>query len=365
MSRLGMDADAVEAAGRDLGRLATDLQRAVHDIDRLVRSLPGVWLGTAATRYVQEWELGCRRHALSAADSVAGLGKTALANAADQRRVSGTLDGGGGAFWPTDPGLTLGGGSGQGQGNPDPGDLGNYQDLEGPLDLSDSEVTGRDIRQGQIGDCWLLAGLGSVATANPAWIRDHLRRNPDGSYTVTLFEKHDPWFGDTTYEAREITVPASVVEKGARDAQGEPNYASIYEKAAAVFAGGSYEDIDGGYESVALEMVTGRSASVHNDQSLESIRDGLADGRIYAVGSERGDTWWPFDDEVDDKGIVPQHAYMIDKVEERDGTMKIHLLNPWGPGEHSYHGESVYGELWLTEEEFHRNFADTSSVSGK
>ena len=95
MSRLGMDADAVEAAGRELGGLATQVQRTVQDIDRLVTSLPAVWLGPSVTRYVHQWEGGMRWQTLGAADSVGRLGKTALANAAAQRQVSGTLDGGG------------------------------------------------------------------------------------------------------------------------------------------------------------------------------------------------------------------------------------------------------------------------------
>ena len=66
MSRLGMDADAVEAAGRELGGLATQVQRTVQDIDRLVTSLPAVWLGPSVTRYVHQWEGGMRWQTLGA-----------------------------------------------------------------------------------------------------------------------------------------------------------------------------------------------------------------------------------------------------------------------------------------------------------
>ena len=124
MSRLGMDADAVEAAGRELGGLATQVQRTVQDIDRLVTSLPAVWLGPSVTRYVHQWEGGMRWQTLGAADSVARLGKTALANAAAQRQVSGILhDSAGAGPWPTGPGGT---GGSNGGGNQPSGNLGSF-----------------------------------------------------------------------------------------------------------------------------------------------------------------------------------------------------------------------------------------------
>lgn len=44
-----------------------------------------------------------------------------------------------------------------------------------------------DLDQGRVGDCYLLAGLGAVAKANPQRIRDMFIENPDGTVTVRFF----------------------------------------------------------------------------------------------------------------------------------------------------------------------------------
>jgi hypothetical protein len=116
------------------------------------------------------------------------------------------------------------------------------------------------------------------------------------------------------------------------------------------------------------ELVTGREPETHDDVSLSDIRDGLDDGRIYTVSTETGPgSLNPFDDEVDDDRVVPDHAYVIDDVREVDGELQVHVVNPWGPdGGHLEAGDTLKnGDLWLTEDKFHESFDDTSSVAGR
>lgn len=232
--------------------------------------------------------------------------------------------------------------------------------LDGPVPMERSDFDPLDIEQGSIGDCWLLAGLGGVASMDPAWLEEHIQANPDGSYTVTVYEKD----GDD-FRPVEVTVPPHVFDDGVRDVDADPSWASVYEYAAAQHYGEGREGIDGGNGNKSLELITGRPAQMHNDVALGDISDGLDEGNIYYASTEGKSTWWPFDDEVDDKHIVPGHGYFVDKVEERDGELKIHLLNPWGPDGGTYDGEHRYGELWLTEQEYHENFDDTSWVEGR
>lgn len=248
----------------------------------------------------------------------------------------------------------------------DPGGKGNHLPINGPVPLGLDEFDLTRIRQGSIGDCWLLAALGAAGEANPDWFRQHLRLNPDGSYTVVLFRKNVPLVGPVTWEPVEVTVPASVISDGVRDSRtGQPSWASIYEKAVAAYRGGSYDGINGGFGNDALEMITGRPAETRNDPDLQSIRDGLASGRVYVVSTETQGSWWPFDDEIGDKRVVPDHAYMIDQVREVDGQLQVHVVNPWGPDGGSYNGDAKSGDLWLTEEQFHANFDHVSSVAGR
>jgi hypothetical protein len=244
----------------------------------------------------------------------------------------------------------------------DPTGKGPYDPLDGPVGLDDADLALANMFQGQIGDCWLLSGTGAVAAADPDWIREHIQPQADGSYQVTLYQEKD---GELV--PVEVTVSASTIADGVHGADGGPTWLSIYEKAAASLRGGDYDDIDGGYAQNALEMVTGRHAETHDDMSLSDIRDGLDDGRIYAVSTETSDTFNPFDDEVDDDRVVPNHAYVIDEVREHDGELQVHVVNPWGPdGGHLADDDNLKnGDLWLTEKEFHESFDDTSSVAGR
>lgn len=110
--------------------------------------------------------------------------------------------------------------------------------LEGPL--FDGPVSVSDIRQGAIGDCYLIAGIYSLARQNPQAIHDMMKDNGDGSVTVRLYEKNQ----DTDkYEPVYITVDKSV-PKDDKHAEDTP-WVQMLEKAYAVHKG-SYTAIGKG-----------------------------------------------------------------------------------------------------------------------
>jgi hypothetical protein len=45
-----------------------------------------------------------------------------------------------------------------------------------------------DVKQGALGDCYLLAALAAVAKTNPALIERMISDNGDGTYNVTIYE---------------------------------------------------------------------------------------------------------------------------------------------------------------------------------
>jgi hypothetical protein len=241
----------------------------------------------------------------------------------------------------------------------DPGGMGGHDWLTGPVSLDDSAFDLSSVMQGQIGDCWFISSAGAVGATDPDWIRDHIRYNADGSYTVTLYDEDGHEVG--------VRVDASLIEKGVRNSgDGSPSWLSVYEKAAASYAGGSYGDIDSDSIARGLSMVTGRHVDSDGDMSIDDIRAGIDDGRIHVVSTEDDSDSWinPFDTSIDDDNVVPNHAYIIDRVEDHDGDgdLEVHVVNPWGPDGGDFDGHHRSGDLWLTEDEFHESFDTTYSI---
>lgn len=88
MARMGMDVDAVEAAGNNLRNKAHQIETLTADIDRIVQGLTNIWDGQDARQFVQEWWPGHKKNLRAIQEAINGLGQSALNNATDQRAVS-------------------------------------------------------------------------------------------------------------------------------------------------------------------------------------------------------------------------------------------------------------------------------------
>lgn len=335
----GADVQQLRALAQTMHRSGERLGQLQREMSQLVDGT--LWRGHDAAAFRSDWSTSHRAVLAAAAAQLLSNAKTLAAQADEQDQASG---GAGTGF--------RGKADGDKPGSPDKGKLGNYKPLPDTVPLDDKALDPTNMRQGQIGDCWLLAALGSVAKNDPQFIRDHMWENPDGTWTVKMYKDGEPVY---------IQVEPEVVEKGAKDSSGKDNWLSIYEKAAAEYYGGEYDDIDGGYSSDAFEAITGSKADSSGELNLDDIQDRLKDGPV-ALGTEGDPSWWPLDDETDDNRIVPNHAYIVDKVESRDGQKMIHVLNPWGPSGGSYDGHDRAGDLWLTEEQYKENFDSVYSV---
>lgn len=248
-------------------------------------------------------------------------------------------------------------------GDPEPLDP-RKKDMPVPGDIRDDPLAGdpRDIRQGEIGDCWLLAGIGSAAQVLERegrlheFLADHLRPvgEPPTHWVVTLYQDGKPV---------DVTVEAKSVHGGVRNARSMPNWLSIYERAAAELRGGSYEDINGGFGDEALELMTGKSAHRDGELDLAEIEDKLNKGQAVSVGSEgvKDDDfdWFWERAEVDRTDVVPNHAYIVTGVKiNENGEKVVVLANPWGPAGGFMEGDKDHksGTLELTEKEYKENF---------
>lgn len=89
MARLGMDADAVEQAGRDLKARSTDIGNLLGQVDRIVNGLTSIWDGQDAQTFVSTTWPAHKRVLQQVQNEIDQLGQTALTNASEQRQVSG------------------------------------------------------------------------------------------------------------------------------------------------------------------------------------------------------------------------------------------------------------------------------------
>jgi hypothetical protein len=197
-----------------------------------------------------------------------------------------------------------------------------------------------DVRQGQLGDCWWMSTIASVAHNDPDRIESLITDNRDGTYTV-----HFP-DGDVTVDD-EFTV----------DASGRPRYAQlesgalwplVLEKAMAERKGGDYDDINGDrsyrgmealdYEAdrIPLNPAFGRDPSDNN--IVELIDETIAAGMPITVRSDGA------------FGYGGSHALTVLGTETGpDGKDYVRVRNPWG-----HHGTEPPGT---------DDFADPSDLS--
>ena len=232
-----------------------------------------------------------------------------------------------------------------------------------PVLISDG-ISVTDVRQGQIGDCFLITAMGSVAAARPDAIRSLFVAHDVelGIYGVRLF-LNGAWqyviVDDYVAVTQEGEGQTSLMYASSSD----PNecWLPMLEKAIAK-AVGCWENIDGGFTSWALEVLTGGLCVPadeimlgedgdlpDHDALFERINAQLMRGDVLGVstGSDDGlraglEALGMGTETVGEGtageavlgcGLVSGHAYSLLAVTEYQGTQLFQIRNPWGSGE--------------------------------
>lgn len=352
---LGANPEQLRLLARQMGESADRIASAAAAIHGVVENSP--WQGPDAISFRGTWTTTHRTSLLSCGELLRDNSQLLLTQADDQERASSsdTAGSGGSSDGPGDADnpVVNAGNKEDIPGNPDTSE--DHEPIDTPISENPEDLQPEDIDQGALADCWLLAGLGAVAGQDPEFIAEHMTLNEDGTYTVRFYDDGEPV---------DITVDPTRVPAYAGDPNGQPNFATIYEKAAAEFFGGSYSDIEYDDPQRALEAITGQSSQTEGGLSFDQIEDRMGGGPVVA-SSAPGDQGffdlWP--DEVEHDQIVTNHVYIVEGIEERNGERMIHLRNPWGPdGGTGSDGEQKVGDIWLTEEEYRENFPSVSSI---
>ncbi|EKD51517.1 MAG: hypothetical protein ACD_62C00241G0006 [uncultured bacterium] len=249
----------------------------------------------------------------------------------------------------------------------------SYDKRVGSLILNGIE--GDDVHQGQVGDCYFLAALSSLAETHPEFLEKNIQKNCDGTYTVGFHKITHPdgcikYDEDGAYTlgirtTKKITVDTELPKYGTQNlyARGESNnelWVALYEKAYAVYKGNDYDAIHRGnpaqafYELVGVTSKTTTTSSCDADELYECLATAVKEGNpIVASSNDSADGTL-----VTAQNILCDHAYSVLGVKERNGTKYVQLRNPWGYKEWTGDGSDAVddGTFWMPLTDFKSDF---------
>jgi hypothetical protein len=216
----------------------------------------------------------------------------------------------------------------------------------GPLFLN--EPTPGDVRQGAIGNCYFPAALASVAHTSPQVIKDMIKKNEDGTYTVRFYEN-----GNRSRPVN-IKVDGDLYVRswggpiyggslgGSTSKESMELWYPLIEKAYAQWKG-SYDAIgNGGSSGRVMSEVLGRGqgyewVSAGSEQRLfDRIKRDIDRGVPVAAGTHGSDQASVYTN----TGVYANHAYSVLGVEEKNGEKFVKLRNPWGQSEYGNDGKN-------------------------
>ena len=226
-----------------------------------------------------------------------------------------------------------------------------YADFSGrPLFVDGPEYD--DVIQGNIGDCYFLAALSSLADSDPWVVEQMIAPLGDGTYAVRFHRDGGEVYvrADAELPAYYGTLPAYAKLTG----DGEL-WVALAEKAYAQFRTGenSYASLASGWMNVVYTEVTGLAAdkAFTSIMSLEAlagyISDSLQNGSAVSAGTY-GSTVTP---------IVKSHAYVVMSIADVGGQWYVTVYNVWGQDGREWDDNYDDGLVTISLEMFKQNFS--------
>lgn len=234
-------------------------------------------------------------------------------------------------------------------------------------------VKPEDVEQGYLGDCYFPAAMAALAKVHPEVIENLIKRNEDGTYTVTFKQKD---WRTGSYKDAPVKVDADLWAR----AGGSPIYGAsggdkaqktmelwwpLIEKAYAQLKG-SYNEIgNGGVSSDIWEACMGRDGRYQSTKFMD-------EGRLWTEIKDAVDNKLPCgagtygeDQEAlyTNSGIYADHAYSILGCSEREGVRYVTLRNPWGQSEPAGNGRDD-GVFELKLADFKKYYQSFMTVEG-
>ena len=221
-------------------------------------------------------------------------------------------------------------------------------------------IDANDVKQGALGDCYLIAGMAAVARADPKLIEKLIQDNGDGTFDVSLYIRPDryvrPRLVTTTVDARlAVKYSGRPLYAGLGDqADGKDEiWTALIEKALAQqkdsydLISGSKINGDGFAYGGTSELLTGKRGSylstdsMDTDEALLQIDLALDEGRPVVASSRNLKDDPDLTREANAQNVYWNHAYAAVSVDLNAETMD--LQNPWG----SSHVDDLSAEDFL------------------
>lgn len=225
-----------------------------------------------------------------------------------------------------------------------------------------------DVNQGQLGDCYYLASLASIADQKPAFLQRHIVDLGDGTYAMRFKRA-----GVETYVRVDGDLPTISVNGGgfflayANSGAEGSIWAAIAEKAYAFFRHneGTYASIEGGtsgsilgdlmpgaFNDLGVSSETKLPLPFMRDIVLGELRTALSNGK--AVTASTG-----LIPGLDGTKVHAKHVYVVDQVNRNSSGAftTVRIYNPHGT---DFNGQAVTGAndgfLTITADQFYNNF---------
>ncbi|PZV12673.1 MAG: hypothetical protein DCF22_11955 [Leptolyngbya sp.] len=224
-------------------------------------------------------------------------------------------------------------------------------------------ITYQDIQQGDVGDCYFLAGLGELALRSPNAIYNAATNsgmfidNYDGTYTVRFF-KND---GVADYVTVDRYLPVNSSGGFAYANASTELWVALAEKAYAQMNESGWIGQDGtnsfngtslsstkvlrneaginyGWDSKVFQQLTGRATYYSGTLDFTAMVNAAQSGNLLGVSSKLLDSVA--------SNVVPNHAYVVTGYNPM--TQKFTLFNPWGVNGGFYNGSKRDGILELS-----------------
>lgn len=212
--------------------------------------------------------------------------------------------------------------------------------VKGKDDVRDVELN--DVTQGQVGDCFILVGIGAIAKQNPENVRDIIKDKGNGNYEVRLYNQRL----DGSFEETSVPVNGKLIGEGhakygdAAKVEGKEQkeaWTVLIEKAYIQGNVGSYKNANkGGSARQVMTALTGREAEtkINANLSADEFSKLLKSNRaiVFSTPDKASEiTNGKMRGKFEGYKLVENHAYVLQEVKTNDKGKEVAVLyNPWG-----------------------------------